>query len=416
MLSLLLTACSDNSNRAPVLAVAYAGPATLHIRKDIPLQSAVVATVRHGDKLDITRRHRRSIKVRTAKGVEGWTEEHLLLSAQDINTLRAFENDVKNMPSQGVATSYEPMNVHTQPDRRAPSFITLKENEKFDVIAHRLAPRTTQPRKPLIPATVKTAPPPKKKRDTGRIPPPPAPRPPGPPPDWIELSRNPPELQAIFDAARRPKPVAMEDWSLIRTRTGESGWVLTRRLFMAIPDEVAQYAEGRRITSYFSLGEVQDEDKIKHHWLWTTIGQSAATYDFDSFRVFIWNARRHRYETAYIERNLRGYFPVKMERVTYGTPAAVRGAPAASNVYPGFSVCVQSKDGGRIRRRYAFLTNIVRFAGDQPCEVEPIENPQIPIESYVASAAQPGAPSANPSVFARVKGKLGDLRKRWFGK
>ena len=34
----------------------------------------------------------------------------------------------------------------------------------------------------------------------------------------------------------------MEDWNLIRTKDGKAGWVLSRMLVMAIPDEVAQYS------------------------------------------------------------------------------------------------------------------------------------------------------------------------------
>ena len=207
----------------------------------------------------------------------------------------------------------------------------------------------------------------------------------------------------------------MEDWSLIRTSKGESGWVLTNKTYMAIPDEVAQYAEGHRITSYFPIADVQDEDKTRHHWLWTTIGVSSANFDFDSFRVFIWNIRRHRYETAYIERKVRGYFPVKLEKVTYGTPAKTRGGET-SNVYPGFSVCVQKQDGNRYRRSFAFIVNIVRYVGEKPCEVQPIENPQIPVETYVASVEQQETPSGKRSLLDRFKGRVSDWRKRWFGR
>ena len=49
----------------------------------------------------------------------------------------------------------------------------------------------------------------------------------------------------------------------MRNAAGQSGWVLTRRLFMSIPDEVAQYAEGKRIVSYFSLGETRDGQLVK---------------------------------------------------------------------------------------------------------------------------------------------------------
>src|SRR5205823_1503129 len=140
-------------------------------------------------------------------------------------------------------------------------------------IAHRLAPRGIQTRKSLVPPAVKKAAAKKKPRDSGKIPALPAPAPPGPPRDWVDLSQSPAEIQAIEAEARRPKVLPMEDWSLIRTAKGESGWVLTGKTYMAIPDEVAQYAEGHRITSYFPLGDVQDDGKIKHHWLWTTIAQ-----------------------------------------------------------------------------------------------------------------------------------------------
>ena len=46
----------------------------------------------------------------------------------------------------------------------------------------------------------------------------------------------------------------MEDWTLLRTKGGDIGWALTRNLLISIPDDVGQYAEGRRITSDFDLG------------------------------------------------------------------------------------------------------------------------------------------------------------------
>ena len=38
-------------------------------------------------------------------------------------------------------------------------------------------------------------------------------------------------------------------WTLVRNKQGLAGWALQGRLIAAIPDEVAQYSEGARITS-----------------------------------------------------------------------------------------------------------------------------------------------------------------------
>ena len=137
-------------------------------------------------------------------------------------------------------------------------------------------------------------------------------------------------------APERPAPpMPRDDWSLIRAPDGKAGWVLTRALIMAIPDEVAQYAEGHRITSYFSLGEVRDGEQIKHNWLWTTLSSRLQPYQFDSFRVFSWSLRRHRYETTYIERRLTGYLPAEARRVeesasdAVGSDRASAGSPAS---------------------------------------------------------------------------------------
>ena len=121
------------------------------------------------------------------------------------------------------------------------------------------------------------------------------------------------EQNAAKEEAKTPsKPVVLEDWSLVRTKDKKVGWVLSRNLYMSIPDDVAQYAEGQRISSYFDLGLVVDDVKgNKHNWLWTTASQ-AQPFDFE-FRIFYWNRRRHRYETAYRQRDLVGYFPVEVE-------------------------------------------------------------------------------------------------------
>ena len=91
------------------------------------------------------------------------------------------------------------------------------------------------------------------------------------------------------------------------------------------------------------LGSVRDtaRGQEKHHWLWTTIPARLQPYHFDGFRVFVYSIRRHRYETAYIERNVRGYHPVEVH-------------PVAGSEMAQFSLTFAGKDGVLSKRTYEF--------------------------------------------------------------
>lgn len=401
-LGILLAACRSGPPPEPVKGEAYVGPPTLNLRSDIPLQSATVVTVKHGDRLEILQEHRSWVKARAPNGKEGWIEQRQLLGSDDMATLKALAKRAASMPSQGQATTDADLRVHIQPGQNSPSFLLLKQNDKVDVLTHLRRPRTNLPHQPLVP------PPPKKVKATrpakkaDRVPPPPMPAPPPLPKNWIDLSKtgdeDEPDQQ---EAESHAPPVRSDDWSLIRASDGESGWVVTSRLRMAIPDEVGQYAEGHTIVSYFSLGKLQDGDQEKDMWLWTTVGSGQHPFDFDSIRVFVWSMRHHRYETAHVERNLIGFAPVELQRVQYATGKGKSGEPGE---YPGFSVCVQRKDGQLSRREYAVLGNLVRYAGEEPCVLPP------PVDFAHPAAAQPVAapvaPAQRPSLWQRLTGRL----------
>jgi hypothetical protein len=413
VLLLAAAACQRGPKRAPVIGEAFVGPAVLKIRSDIAMQSAPVASVTHGERLEILQRHRTFYRVRTASGAEGWADQRQLLAAADMASLKQLAALAAKLPSQGAASPrYGDMRIYTQPSLEAPSFITIKEKEKVDVLTHALMPRTAQQRTPLLPPTPKKEPL-KKKPKSSAYPAIPMPKPPAPPPDLEELSKTESDREAADVAAAPPTPT--DDWSLIRTADGQTGWTLTRRLDMAISDEVAQYAEGHRIVCYFSLGTVTDGDAKKDIWLWTTMSDGSHTHDFDSFRVFIWSLRHHRYETAYIERNLTGFEPVLLEPVDFAPGGrAAKASKAAPERYPGFSVCIQKKDGQRYRQEFALLGNVVRFAGEKPCEAA------LSVQNLIAAAAQPAsAATAAPDPEQPKKSVLERTKKRvrsWFGK
>ena len=352
---------NQNASELQSIGIAYVGPVSINLRQDLAAKSPGVSEVKHGDRLDIIEVRRRLVRVRTVEGVEGWMDANLLLSAPQMDDLRKLADNARTLPSQGAATVFEALNMHSEPNRSSPSFHQIPEGGSVEVLAHRATPRIAA--RPKAAALAKAVAVPKatkskeSKKAGAMLLPPPAP--PAPPADWEKMSRPRASDLPDYEAPEAPPPPPLDDWDLVRTKDGTAGWVLARNLYMSVPDDVAQYAEGNRITAYLSIGDVQDGDQLKHNWLWTTAATSLKTAEFDSFRVFVWSKSRHRYETAFIERNVTGYFPVELAEVPADKKAS--GGPEK-----GFSVIVEDKSGALFKRTYGFSGYHVRLISKTP--------------------------------------------------
>lgn len=400
---LALTGCGTDAPQ--VLGQAYVAPATLNLHGQLGQKNSPVAVLKHGEHVSIIDMRRRFVKIRTNKGIEGWVDSSELLSADEMNQIRQEREEALALPSEGAAAPYETLNIHIEANRKSAAFAQIPEGASVSVLAHKLAPKLGAPPKQLPLIVDRPQPPARRQRGshqsrtTSRLPS--HPPPPKPPANWQELSseriddnESAADLQAKSEeqaaekkAAEAKKPVILENWTLVRTKSNQIGWVLSRNLMMSIPDEVAQYAEGKRITSYFSLGDVNDQEKgLKHNWLWTT--SSAATpFDFDGWRVFLWNKRRHRYETSYRQRDLEGYFPVHVD-------------PADSNTAGRtFELITKDKDGVFRKRAYLFDGVRVHLSGT---------------ENYNPGAKQQNTTTSNSAVTKKVKtAGPGWLARHW---
>ena len=397
---LFLISCGAQQNRRPAVAQAYVGPTSLLLHQDLNPKSAGTATVRHGERLDIVEYRRRFVKVRTAGGIEGWTDTRQLLSPEQMNELQRVAQKTAHYPSQGIATTSELINVHTEPSRVSPGFLQIPEGAKVEVIGHLVTPRTQAA------AAVLSPPPPKprisrkkskERSSSAKIPPPPAPPAPKLPAHWQELSKTrlpsvAPESGSSAKQSMAAQPVPTDDWNLVRSSDGKVGWVLSRMLNMAIPDEVAQYAEGHRITSYFAMGNVQDEAQLKHNWLWTTVRKGSMPYEFDNFRFFIWSRRHHRYETVYIERDVVGHFPVEVD---------------ASGANPSFTMILEDDAGHLWRKKYVFNGYRVNKVDTSPFALPKSETASAP-----ALAVDKMPESRSQSWYAGLKQKVLNLFHR----
>jgi D-alanine-D-alanine ligase-like ATP-grasp enzyme len=166
-----------------------------------------------------------------------------------------------------------------------------------------------------------------------------------------------PKKQSVTEPA---KPEPMEDWWLIRDAQGRVGWVLGRMVDLDVPMEIAQYAEGQRIVAFYVLDQVADEDKqVPQYLVLMNEPRDGEPFDYNQIRIFTWNMRRHRYETAYRERNLNGLLPVTVSQESFDKEGTL----------PVFVIHVKDDSGNLVDRKYKLNTPIVRRVlapGEEP--------------------------------------------------
>jgi hypothetical protein len=164
-----------------------------------------------------------------------------------------------------------------------------------------------------------------------------------------------PAPRATKSRAKAPGGPALEDWWLVRDTLGRVGWVLARMVDVDLPLEIAQYAEGQRFVAFFVLNTVPDDDKgvqknVPEYLCVLTDPHDGLPYDFDQVRVFTWNTRKHRYETAYREHGLDGVLPVTITKESFDKEGTLTV----------FILRVQDDAGKVSERKYKVNTPIVR--------------------------------------------------------
>jgi SH3-like domain-containing protein len=313
VLVLVLGLCACNRGRAKVLEVVYVSAPQAALRDRVAAVYDKVGIVKNGDRVEVIDRDRRFVKVRTAANLEGWLEQRYTISQQTYDQLQKLAQDAKSYPVQGTGTTRNDTNIHLEPARDAEHLYQIALGAKLSILK-----RASSERQPA--------------------------------------ARVPANAQGKKDA---PKPV-MEDWWLIRDAQGHTGWVLARMVDLDVPLDIAQYAEGQRIQSFFVLDEVPDGDKkVSEYLVLLSEPRDGNPYDYDQVRVFSWNVRRHRYETAYRERKLQGFFPVAVTRENFDKEGEL----------PVFTLKVRDDTGNLVDRKYKMNTPIVRrvlAAGEVP--------------------------------------------------
>ena len=299
----LLSACGRHRER--VLEVDYVSAPQVTLRDQLAQVYNKVGTAKNGDRVEVLDRDRRFAKIRLSNGAVGWVEQRYLVTQEVYDGFQKLASDAKDSPVEGTATTRNDTNMHVEPGRDTEHLFQLPEGSKISLIKR-------EPVEKNLPGAVKVA--------------------------------------ATAGKATQP----MEDWWLARDQQGHVGWVLGRMIDLDVPLDVAQYAEGQRIVACFVLNQVSDGDKkVPQYLMLVTEPKDGLAFDYNQARVFTWNVKRHRYETAYRERGLNGVLPVTVSHEDFGKEGDL----------PTFTLRVKDPAGNTVERKYKMNTPIVRRVG-----------------------------------------------------
>jgi SH3-like domain-containing protein len=345
------TGCSRMHRKPPEEDV-YVTAKQTFLRDRVAAVSNRTGTVENGQKLQVLDHGRRFYRVKTEKGEVGWIEEKAVATQAVYDQFAALAAQHQKDTPVAAAVVRDDVNLHLKPGRETERFYRLAEGDKLQMIRRATLPRP-------VPGGV-AAP--------------------------LRLPVRHGAAAAPDAAVPAPAPVPMEDWWLVRDATGHVGWVLSRMLDVDAPDSLTRYAEGQRFVGAYVLQTIHDDgapgdSKDVPEYLTVMSPYTAGLpYDFNQVRVFTWNPKMHRYETAFREKNIEGYLPVAV-----GTGKDPYGkSPLAQTPEPTFTYKVLAADapvpvpdpatgevtpGRLIAKTYRLEGNLVR-------RVEPPDSPK----------------------------------------
>jgi SH3-like domain-containing protein len=215
--------------------------------------SRTLVTLNVGDKVDILERQENWYRIRHGDQLQGWMEESTIVTNETVGRIHDMVTASQSQQPQNTAVLKEEANFRIDPGRSTAIIRKLDGGTKVEVLE-----RVTNAR---------------------------------------------PGSDSAFDV-----------WLKARSSPTEVGWLIGSLVDFDIPSEIAQYSEGYTYTAIKTLNQVQDS--IAGPINWYIAGEKRPgldpMLDFDGVRVFTWNMKMHRYETAFRARGLRGVYPLEI--------------------------------------------------------------------------------------------------------
>jgi len=256
-----------------------------------------LGVLRYGERVDMLAKRNDFVKVRSNAGAVGWVDGRLLMDPALWQRSEELLKRAESLPVQASGRTKVATNLRVEPGRTAPRLYQFSRGVAVQVVARAEA-------------------------------------------DWAQVSDEKENSE--------PQDAKKEDWFLIRglatrppgetsartavqpatTEPGDqtvpiAGWVIARFLELDVPDPVREGASAANLRpiAWFELNRVEDPSGQKQQYLLAAApGPEGQRCDFSALRVYTWNRKKSRYETAFIENDLCGSLPIRVGKSPAGQP------------------------------------------------------------------------------------------------
>jgi hypothetical protein len=272
------------------LGEAYVSEHTVTLWSSIAQVREQTGVLGYGERVDVLARHNDNVKVRTGGGVVGWVDARYLMDPQLWQRSANLLTQTQSMTVQARGRTKVPTNLRVEPGRTEPRLYQFARGTEVEVFGRAVA-------------------------------------------DWVQVADE-------KEAAGEGEVSKKEDWYLVKgiatrppgngtvrnsavmttTQPGDqtipiAGWVVARFVSLDLPDQVRKgtSAANLRPIAWFELNRVTDDAGEHPQYLVAgTKSSEGQPCDFTIIRVYTWNPKKTRYETAYIESNLCGALPIQV--------------------------------------------------------------------------------------------------------
>jgi uncharacterized protein YgiM (DUF1202 family) len=247
----LIVSCAPKPEPALDQAIVVAKNASLRLKNSST--SRTLRVLDTGDRVEVLERQDNWYRVRYGPDVQGWMEESTVVTNGMRGRIQELVTASQNQQPQNTAVLKQAANMRLEPGRSTPIIHKFESGTKVEVLE-----RATLPR---------------------------------------------PGSQNSHDI-----------WLKVRSSPTQVGWVLSAALEFDIPGDISQYSEEYTYAAVKVINRVQDS--VAGQVNWYVIGERRPSHDpnvdFEGIRVFTWDMKRHRYETAFRLKGLRGVYPLEV--------------------------------------------------------------------------------------------------------